>query len=175
MPSPHSQQPVVQVGVVAGAEERFRVGAGEFGVQVGDDRYLVLTSGDGEDAADPGVREGIVDVSRPGLRCRTHLSSGRVLHRHQASDLGEPSHGLLVHVRIGARCCERRRNDRDVVSRVSLARVNKFPLHVKIHQERAYWLEPSGCRTQFYRRIVTQDCDVQPLQRRGRVDAELVA
>ncbi len=57
---------------------------------------LVVTADGGEDRADVGVGERRIDVGRPRLRGRIQLARGRVLDRHEAGELLQAPHRLLV-------------------------------------------------------------------------------
>ena len=94
-------EPVVQVGVVTGPQERLGVLASEVGVQVRDHRDLVVATDDGEDAADLWVGEGGIDVGGTCHRCRCDLTRRRVLDRDQPRHFGEPTHRLLMHLGKG--------------------------------------------------------------------------
>src|SRR5450631_1587010 len=92
-------EPVVQVGVVTGPQERLGVLPSDIGVQVRDHRDLVLPTDDGEDGADLWVGEGGIDVGGTCRRCRPDLTRARILDRDQPGQFGEPTHALLVYLR----------------------------------------------------------------------------
>lgn len=122
-------QPLVQVGVVAVAEERLGVRAHGVRVQVTDHGDLVLPAHRGDHRPDLLVCERRVQVPRPVLGARPKLPGGGVLDRHQSGYLGQAAHRLLVHRGREAGSRERRRDDGDPVARLGLGRVDERLSH----------------------------------------------
>jgi len=125
-------QPRQDVRVVAVAQERFGICTDEVRVEVRHDGDLVLSADGGKNGPNLRVSKGCIQIGCPVLRARADPSCCRVLDRHQASDLSQATHRLLVNGRSNARCGERRRHDRNSVTARSLRWVYKIRSHATI-------------------------------------------
>jgi hypothetical protein len=106
-------QEVVQVCIIAVAEERLRVRCEDLAVDMRDDRDLIVTADRREHGPDTRICECRLDIGRSRLGARAELPSSRIFDRHKSGDLRETAHGLFVNGFRHGRRGKRGRQNRD--------------------------------------------------------------
>jgi len=119
-----------QVGVVAVAQERFRVGPDDVGVQVWHDRDPILAADSGQDGPNFRIGKGGHQVRCPGLRRSAQLAGGGIFDGDQAGGLRKPAHCLLVDRWRESGCGKRGRKHGDFVADTCVRRLDELERHV---------------------------------------------